>query len=93
MEEQLKKLLTDDPSVVESSIEKCAEAAYPEKTGVLRRFGFLNPGDTKLLPCILIPASKLALFLTYLRIDLLDKCFGHDTVEEIIDSLVSPTYK
>jgi 3-hydroxyisobutyryl-CoA hydrolase len=59
MEEQLKKLLTDDPSVVESCLEKCAEVAHPEKTGVIR------------------------------RIDLLEKCFSHDTVEEIIDSLVS----
>lgn len=41
MEEQLKKLLTDDPSVVESSLEKCSEVAHPEKTGVLRRFVFL----------------------------------------------------
>jgi 3-hydroxyisobutyryl-CoA hydrolase len=57
MEEQLKKLLTDDPSVVESCLEKCAEVAHPEKTGVIR------------------------------RIDLLEKCFSHDTVEEIIDSL------
>jgi 3-hydroxyisobutyryl-CoA hydrolase len=40
MEEQLKKLLTDDPSVVESCLEKCAEVAHPEKTGVIRRFVF-----------------------------------------------------
>lgn len=45
MEGQLKKLLTDDPSVVESSLEKCAEVSHPEKTGVIRRFVFLNPGD------------------------------------------------
>ncbi|KAJ4884948.1 3-hydroxyisobutyryl-CoA hydrolase-like protein 1 [Raphanus sativus] len=57
LEEQLKKLLTDDPSVVEATLEKCAEAAHPEKTGVIR------------------------------RIELLEKCFCHDTVEEIIDSL------
>ncbi|CAN8254121.1 unnamed protein product [Cochlearia groenlandica] len=57
LEEQLKKLLTDDPSVIESALEKCAEVAHPEKSGVIR------------------------------RIDILDKCFGHDTVEEIIDSL------
>jgi len=24
----------------------------------------------------------------YFRIDTLDKCFGHDTVEEIVDALV-----
>lgn len=57
LEQQLKKLLTDDPSVVEATLEKCAEAAHPEKTGVIR------------------------------RIELLEKCFCHDTVEEIIDSL------
>ncbi|XP_010469172.1 PREDICTED: 3-hydroxyisobutyryl-CoA hydrolase-like protein 1, mitochondrial [Camelina sativa] len=51
MEEQLKKLLTDDPSVVESCLEKCSEVAHPEKTGVLGRFVFLKLGDTQLLPC------------------------------------------
>lgn len=45
MEQQLKKLLTDDPSVVESTLEKCAEVAHPEKTGVIRRFVLLSPGD------------------------------------------------
>lgn len=45
MEQQLKKLLTDDPSVVEATLEKCAEAAHPEKTGVIRRFVFLNSRD------------------------------------------------
>lgn len=54
MEEQLKKLLTGDPSVVESSLEKYSEAAHPEKTSVLCRFVFLKLGDTKILPFILI---------------------------------------
>lgn len=59
MEQQLKKLLTDDPSVVEATLEKCAEAAHPEKTGVIRRFVFLNSRDKKLIPCIFISASKV----------------------------------
>lgn len=63
MEEQLKKLLTDDPSVVEATLEKCAEAAHPEKTGVIRRFVFLNSRDRKLLSCSLILASKFAFLL------------------------------
>ena len=28
-------------------------------------------------------------FAIFIRIETLDKCFGHDTVEEIIDALVS----
>lgn len=69
MEQQLKKLLTDDPSVVEATLEKCAEAAHPEKTGVIRRFVSLNSRDRKLLPCILISASKFAFLVgsSYLK--------------------------
>ncbi|XP_010524414.1 PREDICTED: 3-hydroxyisobutyryl-CoA hydrolase-like protein 1, mitochondrial [Tarenaya hassleriana] len=59
MEEELKKLATDDPSVIESSLERCSGLVYPEKTSVLHRIESLN------------------------------KCFSHDTVEEIIDSLES----
>lgn len=85
MEQQLKKLLTDDPSVVETTLEKCAEAAHAEKTGVIRRFVFLNSREIK-HSCLL---SLLCSCFFFFRIELLEKCFCHDTVEEIIDSLVS----
>ncbi|KAL5571634.1 hypothetical protein UlMin_021231 [Ulmus minor] len=56
IEEQLRKLVTDDPSVLETTLGKYGEVVYPEK-GVLS------------------------------RIEMIDKCFGHDTVEEIIDAV------
>ncbi|XP_022988139.1 3-hydroxyisobutyryl-CoA hydrolase-like protein 1, mitochondrial [Cucurbita maxima] len=57
IEEHLRSLVTDDASVIESSLEKYGDLVYPDKTSVLH------------------------------RIETLDKCFSHDTVEEIIDSL------
>lgn len=57
IEEQLGKLMTDDPSVVESSLEKNGDLVYPSSNSVL------------------------------LRTETVDRCFSHDTVEEIIDSL------
>ncbi|XP_022770226.1 3-hydroxyisobutyryl-CoA hydrolase-like protein 1, mitochondrial [Durio zibethinus] len=57
IEEELGNLVTDDPSVIESSLEKYSDVAYPEKISALH------------------------------RIEVLDKCFRHDTVEEIIDAL------
>ncbi|XP_031393528.1 3-hydroxyisobutyryl-CoA hydrolase-like protein 1, mitochondrial isoform X2 [Punica granatum] len=57
LEEQLGKLVTDDPSVIESSLENYADIVYPDKTSVIH------------------------------RIELLDRCFGLDSVEEIIDAL------
>lgn len=57
IEEELGKIVTDDPSVVEASLDKYGEVVYPDETSVLQ------------------------------RIELLDKCFSHDTVEEIIDAV------
>ncbi|XP_017228451.1 3-hydroxyisobutyryl-CoA hydrolase-like protein 1, mitochondrial [Daucus carota subsp. sativus] len=57
IEEQLGKLMTDDLSVVESSLEKYGDLVYPNSNSVL------------------------------LRTETVDRCFSHDTVEEIIDSL------
>lgn len=57
IDEQLGKLVTDDPSVIETSLEKYGDLVYPDKRSALH------------------------------RIDVIDKCFGHDTVEEIIDAL------
>ncbi|XP_030965553.1 3-hydroxyisobutyryl-CoA hydrolase-like protein 1, mitochondrial isoform X4 [Quercus lobata] len=60
IEEQLGKLDTDDPSVIETSLEKCSDLVYLDNISVLH------------------------------RIEILDKCFSHDTVEEIIDALWNP---
>ncbi|KAL6982322.1 3-hydroxyisobutyryl-CoA hydrolase, partial [Sarracenia purpurea var. burkii] len=59
LEEQLGKLVTDDPSVIETSLGMYSDIVYPDSTSVLH------------------------------RIKTLDKCFSHDTVEEIIDALES----
>nr|XP_023896790.1 3-hydroxyisobutyryl-CoA hydrolase-like protein 1, mitochondrial [Quercus suber] len=57
IEEQLGKLDTDDPSVIETSFEKYSDLVYLDNIIVIH------------------------------RIEILDKCFSHDTVEEIIDAL------
>ncbi|CAH9096757.1 unnamed protein product [Cuscuta europaea] len=57
IEEQLRKLETDDPTVVDNSLAKFADIARPHQTSVVH------------------------------RMETLDKCFSHDTVEEIFDSL------
>lgn len=59
VEEQLGELDTDDPSVIETSLEKFGQLVFPDNSSVLR------------------------------RIEILDKCFCLDTVEEIVDALVS----
>ncbi|XP_010056417.2 3-hydroxyisobutyryl-CoA hydrolase-like protein 1, mitochondrial [Eucalyptus grandis] len=61
IEEQLGKLVTDDPSVIESMLEKYGDLVCPDKMSVVH------------------------------KIELVDKCFGHETVEEIIDALESQT--
>ncbi|XP_059460566.1 small ribosomal subunit protein mS47 [Corylus avellana] len=57
IEERLGKLITDDPSVIQTSLAQYGDLVYPERGSVLR------------------------------KIDIIDRCFGHDTVEEIIDAL------
>lgn len=61
IEEQLGKLVTEDPSVIESMLEKYGDLVCPDKMSVVH------------------------------KIELVDKCFGHETVEEIIDALESQT--
>lgn len=57
IEERLGKLITDDPSVIESSLAQYGDLVYPDKTSVVH------------------------------KIETIDKCFSHDTVEEIFDAL------
>ncbi|XP_042959172.1 3-hydroxyisobutyryl-CoA hydrolase-like protein 1, mitochondrial isoform X2 [Carya illinoinensis] len=63
IEEQLGKLVTDDPSVIETSLEKSSDLVSPDKKSVVK------------------------------RIEMLDRTFCHDTVEEIIDALESEAGK
>lgn len=57
IEEQIGNLVTDDPSVVEASLEKYSDLVCPDNMSIIQ------------------------------RTETIDRCFGHDTVEEIIDSL------
>ncbi|XP_057959418.1 small ribosomal subunit protein mS47 [Malania oleifera] len=57
MDERLGKLITDDPSVIETSLAQYGDLVYPDKRSILH------------------------------KIETIDKCFGHDSVEEIIDAL------
>ncbi|MQM21072.1 hypothetical protein Taro_054104, partial [Colocasia esculenta] len=57
IEDRLGKLVTDDPSVIETSLEQYSDVAFPENGSAVRRF------------------------------DVIDKCFGRESVEEIIDAL------
>lgn len=57
LEERLGKLITDDPSIVETSLSQYGDLVYPDRSSVLH------------------------------KIDTIDRCFNHDTVEEIIEAL------
>ncbi|OVA07372.1 Crotonase superfamily [Macleaya cordata] len=59
IEDRLSKLVTDDPSVIETSLQEYNDVDYPDKRSIIH------------------------------KIDTIDKCFRHDTVEEIIDALES----
>ncbi|KAL0403122.1 UNVERIFIED_CONTAM: 3-hydroxyisobutyryl-CoA hydrolase-like protein 1, mitochondrial [Sesamum radiatum] len=63
VEEQLGNLVTDDPSVIETSLGNHGDTVRPEQTSIIH------------------------------RIDALDECFSHDTVEEIIESLENEAAK
>ncbi|TQD69992.1 hypothetical protein C1H46_044476 [Malus baccata] len=58
VEEHLGKLLTDEPSVIETALEQYGDLVYLDRRSIL---------------------SKL---------DVIDRCFSHDTIEEIFDALV-----
>lgn len=40
IEEELGKLVTDDPSVIEACLEKYSDLVYPDKSSVIHRFFF-----------------------------------------------------
>lgn len=59
IDERLAKLVTDDPSVIDSSLAQYGDVVYPDKRSIVH------------------------------RLEVIDKCFGHETVEEIVDALES----
>ncbi|XP_073142280.1 3-hydroxyisobutyryl-CoA hydrolase-like protein 1, mitochondrial isoform X3 [Henckelia pumila] len=63
IEEQLGNLVTDCPSVLESSLENHRDPIHLDQTSVIH------------------------------RIETVNRCFGHDTVEEIIESLKNEVVK
>ena len=86
IEEQLGKLDTDDPSVIETSLEKYSDLVYLDNISVLHRYVYYT------LRCVSIYIADIKCWSIYYailsRIEILDKCFSHDTVKEIIDALV-----
>ncbi|THU74510.1 hypothetical protein C4D60_Mb04t34130 [Musa balbisiana] len=58
IDERLAKLITDDPSVIDSTLAQYGDLVYPDKTSIVH------------------------------RLEVIDKCFGHETVEEILDALI-----
>ncbi|XP_076892862.1 3-hydroxyisobutyryl-CoA hydrolase-like protein 1, mitochondrial [Bidens hawaiensis] len=63
IEECLKNLVTDDPSVIETSLEKYTDFDFPDNNSVLK------------------------------RMEMVDKCFSQESVEEIIEALESEAAK
>ncbi|KAK9068242.1 hypothetical protein SSX86_012353 [Deinandra increscens subsp. villosa] len=63
IEECLKNLRTDDPSVIETTLQKYSDFDFPDNNSVLK------------------------------RMEMVDKCFSHDTIEEIIDALEAEARK
>ncbi|KAH7687723.1 Enoyl-CoA hydratase/isomerase protein [Dioscorea alata] len=59
IDERLAKLVTDDPSVIDSSLAQYGDVVYPDKKSIVH------------------------------RLEMIDNCFGRETVEEIIDALES----
>lgn len=60
IEEQLGKLVTDDPSVIESSLENFSDLVYPDKTSVLNR-------------CVLLSHLLIEIWL-FLREEMISLC-------------------
>jgi len=59
VDERLARLVTDDPSVIDTSLTQYGDLVYPNKTSIVH------------------------------RLEVIDKCFSHETVEEIVDALES----
>ncbi|KAK1695849.1 hypothetical protein QYE76_012546 [Lolium multiflorum] len=59
VDERLARLVTDDPSVIDTSLAQYGDLVYPDKTSIVH------------------------------RLEVIDKCFSHETVEEIVDALES----
>ncbi|KAH7687725.1 Enoyl-CoA hydratase/isomerase protein [Dioscorea alata] len=59
IDERLAKLVTDDPSVIDSSLAQYGDVVYPDKKSIVH------------------------------RLEMIDNCFGRETVEEIIDALIN----
>ncbi|CAK9159772.1 unnamed protein product [Ilex paraguariensis] len=102
IEERLGKLITDDPSVIENSLAQYGDLVYPDTRSVLyRQSKFSNGSVEDPVDChqqapqgssIFRPShchfhQHIAKDNPHLRIQTIDKCFCHDTVEEITDAL------
>ncbi|KAL6569328.1 hypothetical protein OROMI_013842 [Orobanche minor] len=91
VEEQLGNLVTDDPSIVETSLGNQGDSVHPHQTSVIHReYYFLPPAGVWRTP---VAGGQPVMVVATLAIETLDKCFSHDSVEEIIDSLENEAAK
>ncbi|KAG6591529.1 3-hydroxyisobutyryl-CoA hydrolase-like protein 2, mitochondrial, partial [Cucurbita argyrosperma subsp. sororia] len=90
IEERLGKMITNGPSVIESSLAAFADLVYPPKVTSFRQFRLLITGA--FFPSTVLSSAPSSLFRLSPIASTLDAtawCFSHDTVEEILEALVS----
>ncbi|KAL6499423.1 hypothetical protein OROHE_026086 [Orobanche hederae] len=91
VEEQLGNLVTDDPSIVETSLGNQGDSVHPHQTSVIHRnITFCHQrlsGDSP------VAGGQRVMVVVTPAIETLDKCFSHDSVEEIIESLENEAAK
>ncbi|KAG6514321.1 hypothetical protein ZIOFF_024671 [Zingiber officinale] len=98
LDERLAKLVTDDPSTIDASLATFGDIVYPDKNSIVNsvpvchhlvQFSCVGPDPFTFVPLwIRDGPSKVNIYcLLRARLELIDKCFGHETVEEILDAL------
>ncbi|KAG7024416.1 3-hydroxyisobutyryl-CoA hydrolase-like protein 2, mitochondrial [Cucurbita argyrosperma subsp. argyrosperma] len=88
IEERLGKMITDGPSVIESSLAAFGDLVYPPKVTSFRQFRLLITGA--FFPSTVLSSAPSSLFRLSPIASTLDataRCFSHDTVEEILEAL------
>ncbi|KAK3438045.1 hypothetical protein EUGRSUZ_C02530 [Eucalyptus grandis] len=70
-DQRLGRMNTDDPSIIETSLSQYGDLVYPDRRIFIHNFSVLFSQN----------------ILVLAQIEVIDKCFSHDTVEEIIHAL------
>ncbi|KAL6494113.1 hypothetical protein OROGR_032022 [Orobanche gracilis] len=91
VEEQLGNLVTDDPSIVETSLGNQGDSVHPHQTSVFHRN--ITTGHQRQSGDSPVAGGQRVMMVATPAIGTLDKCFSHDSVEEIIESLENEAAK